>query len=136
MEHTLFSAALMEEAEWVVEAAEAFVLGANEEVAEMRDAVQLEREVSLSNVLMKVEHWVLIPEGMREDCKKECGVSRCFITMSERSLRIKHDGYPVLSLQYYTIGRNFATTSQRKRRFPISHPPHCPAHLTAHWQKR
>lgn len=71
VEHTLFSAALMEEAEWVVVAADAFVLGANEEVAEMRDVVQLESELSLSNVLRKVEHWVLIPEGMREDCKKK-----------------------------------------------------------------
>lgn len=67
MEHTLFSAALMEEAEWVVEAADAFVLGANEEVADMRDVVQLESELSLSNVLRKVEHWALIPEGMRDD---------------------------------------------------------------------
>lgn len=67
VEHTLFSAALMEEAEWVVKAADAFVLGANEEVAEMRDVVQLDSELSLSNVLRKVEHWVLIPEGMRED---------------------------------------------------------------------
>lgn len=73
VEHTLFSAALMEEAEWVVVAADAFVLGANEEVAEMRDVVQLESELSLSNVLRKVEHWVLIPEGMREDWRAKKG---------------------------------------------------------------